>query len=438
MDEMRLLEEEEQKLFLDYVFSNRELFVTVCDIIQPEYFEPPYSSAVAFVKNYFFEHKQLPTLDFINARFKTFHEKSEVRLDEFEYITQTLETHCKLSAVRQAFEVSLEDFEKGNLGNIKKRFEDALLVSIQKELGTSQFADPRTRLIQMQENIDSRPIGIKPLDEMLEGVRRGEVVIFAAGSAGGKSITLANVGERMGRQKLDVLYITLELKEELTSKRMDSIITGIEAKAIFENIETVVNALKSVEQDYGHIDHKKFPSGATVNDFKAYIAEYHLRRGKYPDVVCLDYLDLMKPVDTSGKDGKFDMDKAITEEYRDFIGDINAYGFTASQLNRDSVGVEKITHAHIAGGLSKINTADAVVAIVAPTEEEEDTGIRVFQQLKIRNGERHPRPVTLYLNPKNLRLEETPKIQNTGATKDKLGLSKPSVPKSVTDIVKMN
>ena len=92
--------------------------------------------------------------------------------------------------------------------------------------------------------------------------------------------------------------------------------------------------------------------------------EYQIKTGRKPDAVVIDYLDLMHPnnakIDVSNL---FTKDKYVSEEMRSIGGEWDIPVVSASQLNRQSVDAQEFDHSHIAGGISKINTADNVFGI---------------------------------------------------------------------------
>ena len=57
-------------------------------------------------------------------------------------------------------------------------------------------------------------------------------------------------------------------------------------------------------------------------------------------------------------------DKLATEQLRDILEDYNMMGATASQQNRAAIDTPELNQGHIAGGLTKVNTADWYISIV--------------------------------------------------------------------------
>jgi len=397
--------DEKQKLLIEFVISNKELFIKVVGVLSPDYFESPLDNVMKFILDYFNSYNDLPSNDIIKADTTIDFKKRNITDAEFDYITDEVETHCRQMAMRLAIIDAVENhLDNEEFNEIEEKVRKALTVSVDKSLGLSLFDDPKTRLIMMQQNIDSRSIGWPTVDLMIDGIRRGELVVFAAGTGGLKSICLANVGNNLSKDGLHVLYISLELQDDLIAKRMDSIVTGITNKEIFDNIDDVVNGLKDVEKNYGSYYIKKMPVESNAIDIRNYLLEYHLQFGYYPDVMCVDFLDLMS-ANSRIEGGRFEIDKAIAEQLREIFIDYNVYGFSASQLNRDAVDVQVKSQAHIAGGISKANTADALIAI-SRTQEQIDSGEMELQILKVRNSEMVTHPTTLYFDSKNLRITE--------------------------------
>lgn len=158
---------------------------------------------------------------------------------------------------------------------------------------------------------------------------------------------------------------------------------------------------------------KKFPEGGTtVNDIRAYIKEYEIQTGKKFDAICVDYLDILYP--TSSKvdiNSQFLKDKMVAEELRRLAGDLGLFCASASQLNRGSIEEGDFNQSHIAGGISKINTADNVIAIFAPPAMKEQGRFQV-QFLKTRSSNGVGQRVDLKYNNECMRLSDLNEYEN--------------------------
>jgi len=101
-----------------------------------------------------------------------------------------------------------------------------------------------------------------------------------------------------------------------------------------------------------------------VNDIRSFIKEYQIQTNNKVDFVMVDYLDLVMPVSVKvNPNDQFIKDKYVAEELRNLSQELGVLFVTASQLNRSAVEEIEFDHSHIAGGISKINTADNVFGI---------------------------------------------------------------------------
>ena len=134
---------------------------------------------------------------------------------------------------------------------------------------------------------------------------------------------------------LNVIYLTLELSEELVSMRIDSMITGISTKDVFRNIDDVELKVKTIGKKSGSLQVKYMPSGKTANDIRAYLKEYEIKTNRKVDVLLVDYLDLLMPIGKKiSAENLFVKDKYVSEELRNLAMEKKCLFVTAAQLNR--------------------------------------------------------------------------------------------------------
>ena len=196
------------------------------------------------------------------------------------------------------------------------------------------------------------------------GMSRGELNIFAGGSGSGKSLVMMNIALSWIQAGMSGVYITLELSEELTSLRTDAMLTMMGTKAIRKDIDTTELRVKMAGKKSGKYRVKNFPAQSNVNDIRAYLKEVQIQTTIKIDFVMVDYLDLVMPVSVKvNPNDQFIKDKYVAEELRNLSKELNVLLVTASQLNRSAVDEIEFDHSHIAGGISKINTADNVFGI---------------------------------------------------------------------------
>lgn len=400
-----------EKLLLEALLSDRACFVKCFRILKPSYFEPPLDEAVSFVIEHFKKYHQIPDMDVIDAEVNVKLKEREVDPEDHQYLLDEIEELCQEKAMTEAILKSVDLINDGNKHGVSELVREALMVKLDSSVGMDLFEDPLNRIEGMDQDVEERKIGIAAIDDLAGNIRRGELGLFIASTSGGKSVALANVANRLGKQKLDVLIISLELREELYSKRLDAILTG---KDIGEHkllAAEIAEALEALKPDYGRIVTKKMRFGTTPSQIRTVVMEYSLLYGKAPDVLIVDYLGLMGADSTSVRKGmnKFDEDELKVFGLKDIIDEYNMYGFSAGQLNRDGYDVIQLSPKHVAGGISVINACDWAIGLVA-TDEDIDNNQTQAVQMKIRSGAKTTSIKTIYRCPKTLVLSDQPSI----------------------------
>jgi len=262
-------------------------------------------------------------------------------------------------------------------------------------------------LNKLKDNNGQLSTGWKALDDKLYGgINRGEITIFAGGSGAGKSLFMQNMSLNWASLGLNCVYFTLELSEELSSMRMYAMQTDRSTKRIFKELDDVELQVKTISKKSGMLRIKYLPSGSTVNDLRSYIKELQIQTGVKVDCMCVDYLDLMSPAGqkVSASD-LFIKDKYVTEELRNFAMESETVLVTASQLNRSAVEEIEFDHSHIAGGISKIQTADNVIGIFTSNQMRE-RGHYQLQLLKTRSSSGVGSKVNLVFDRDSLRISD--------------------------------
>ena len=101
----------------------------------------------------------------------------------------------------------------------------------------------------------------------------------------------------------------------------------------------------------------------------------------------------------------FVKDKYVSEELRNLAKELNCVFVTASQLNRGAVEEIEFDHSHIAGGLSKINTADNVFGIFTSRAMRE-RGRYQIQLMKTRSSSGVGQKIDLEFDIESLRIRD--------------------------------
>jgi replicative DNA helicase len=180
--------------------------------------------------------------------------------------------------------------------------------------------------------------------------------------------------------------ITLELSEELYAMRIDSMISGIASREIFKDIDNLEMTVRMAARKYGKFQIKYMPAQSTVNQVRSYVKELMVKTGRPLDFLLVDYLDLLMPSSVKVNPSDFfTKDKFVAEELRNLAKEYKIVLLTAAQFNRSAQEEVEFNHAHISGGISKINTSDNFIGIYTSRAMRE-RGKYQLQLLKTRNS----------------------------------------------------
>ena len=423
-----------QKLYLEKMLSDAEAFVRCQGIFDHTLFDRRLQAAAEFVNEYVKGYSVLPDYETVNAACgcelkapsDTDPNHSDWLLDEFESFTRH-------KSLERAIIESADLLENSDYGEVEAKIKAAVQIGLARDMGTDYWSDPRARLMKIKDKNGQVSTGWQAMDQKLfGGMNRGELNIFAGGSGAGKSLFLANLGVNWAMNSLNVVYLTLELSEELVSMRMDAMVTGVASREIFRELDDVEIKVKMAGKRAGAIQVKYMPSGKTANDIRAYLKELEVKTGRKTDVLLVDYLDLLMPLSKRvSPSDLYIKDKYVSEELRNLAVELNVVLVTASQLNRGAVEEVEFDHSHISGGLSKIQTADNVFGIFTSRAMRE-RGRYQIQLMKTRSSSGVGQKVDLAYDLDTLRITDLPEDEQD----EHLGASRGSATSSVIEQLK--
>ena len=227
------------------------------------------------------------------------------------------------------------------------------------------------------------PTNIDALDQVLRGgLEKGELGIMLAEPKKGKSISLVHFGCAaliMGTSR--VVHFVLEGTTEQTILRYLSRLTGIEYRRLEKDeiTDKEQKLIASLSKKYlGRLDLIPFNQhwNYTVLDIEAKLKELETA-GRKPDLVVIDYADLLKSVD-KGLEKRHEQ----TEVYRDIkrLAVMKKFAiWTASQARRPDKDEEVyiLRSKDISESYEKVRIADIVCTINQTSDERSDGIIRL-------------------------------------------------------------
>lgn len=291
---------------------------------------------------------------------------------------------------------------KDRYDKIKHLWDKALMVGPQMDLGLNYFEDIESRYLRMAQDRSGKDrfsSGFREIDEGIVGggLSRGEIGGYEAMSGAGKSWKLCKAAIENVRIGHKVLLVTLEMNQDKTAERFDTLFTGInmndllkDEKFVKRKLEAEVKAaLKNLESligsDKRRLMIKHFSAGtADVNMIRAYYSQLALNNFK-PDMLIVDYIGEFK-----------DFPGMKTYESRQrMMRDLRAFGeeeqhctLTALQANRSGRFAQDggfIDDSEIGDSYGQVRNMDACWSINQTKKEKMACVGRIFI-VKNRNG----------------------------------------------------
>jgi len=273
--------------------------------------------------------------------------------------------------------------EKKDKGPVSVMVREALAFSFDKNLGLNYIKDIDRRF-EFYNRLDEKiSTGWDMLDVYTNGGFQKKSLIVGAGSSGlGKTLLGTNLTASLISRGYVGAYITLELAEEIISRRIDAVVCKLPYYALPNERERVERAVKGVT---GNVFVREYPpSKASCQHLSTYIRELEIIEKVKMDFVIVDYIQLMKP-NYPKNTNSYEKYKDIAEELREMAVELNIPVITFSQVQRAGYGNSDMGLANIADSIGIVNTADLVIGMTQ-TPDEEPEGFQTWKAIKNRLG----------------------------------------------------
>jgi replicative DNA helicase len=250
--------------------------------------------------------------------------------------------------------------------------------------------------------------GWQTIDEISKGgLGKGELGVVIAPTGAGKSMVLAHLGSKALKAGKNVVHYTLELADTVVGTRYDSCLTGYLLNEVRAFKEQIYDELRTLP---GKLIIKEYPTrSATIHTIKNHI-EKMKTAGFVPDMIIVDYADLIKPEGSSREEKRHQLE-AIYEELRGISQEVGCPIWTASQTNRSGLNAEVITMESISEAFNKCFVADFIFSVSRTVSDKETNSGRIFVA-KNRNGP-DGMIYPIFMNTANVKIKVLPKVLTT-------------------------
>ena len=364
------------------MFTDRIFLQQIADIIQPNYFESDANIwLLEVVLNHFREYKSPPTKDVFKVKLTELSDDGPeavmkaaileqlkdvfryMESDDLTFVKDEILNFCKNQEIKRAIMDSVSLLQRGNYDEIKTKIDTAMKAGADTNIGLDYKVNISSRYDEAARQTITT--GWDVIDDLMDGgLAAGELGVVMAPAGIGKSWLLINIGANAVKAGHTVIHYTLELNENYVGQRYDSVLTGINAQSLKNHQETVEEKMKTLS---GDLIVKYYPTKSVgVMGIKAHL-EKTIMLGKRPDVVIVDYGDLLK---INTKKDKHEALEELYEELRGMAGEYSVPVWTASQAGRSALEEDVIEADKIASSYGKVMVADFLMSLSRKVEDK--------------------------------------------------------------------
>lgn len=317
--------------------------------------------------------------------------KREGDQENLQWLVEETENWCKdqalYSAAQEVIEAVQNTKERFRRGSLPKTLSDALSVSFETSVGHDFVGDAGDRWDYFNRAEHKIPFDIDFFNRITRGgFAKSTLNVILAPPSVGKSLFMCHFAAAHFMLGKNVLYLTLEMEKEMIASRIDANRLGINSDDIYTlPRETFVNRIEKLPS-VGKLKTVGYPTGsANVNHFRHLIEQYKIRQNFIPDIVYVDYLNIMAAT-TVKPDNLYAYGKAVGEELRGLAQELCVPIVTAAQVNRSGykstdIGMENVAES---AGINAI--ADWIIGLISTDELEQMNQILVKQIKNRYNG----------------------------------------------------
>lgn len=271
-----------------------------------------------------------------------------------------------------------------------EEIQNIMNMSFSSDLGFSYFDDIDKHLSTLENPEERITTGWDLMDDITNGgfYKDGRCLItFMAETGMGKSLTMSNIAANYIKKGLFPLVISLEMSEHVYAQRIDAHLSEISVNDLkFKTAELKDKLLKIKEDQPGaNLIIKEYPPESIDSiTIKNYIEEVIRSVGRSPDIILIDYLNLVLP-NGGGNTGDNSYSKIgkTSRDLRTLSYLFNTPVVTATQSNRSGYGSSEPSIENVSESMGIAHVTDLFMALYQ-LEGDREAGIMRMMSLKNR------------------------------------------------------
>ncbi|EHH5496310.1 replicative helicase [Escherichia coli] len=410
------------EIILSHLVYDQAYFSKVWPYMDSDYFERgPAKNVFKIIKSHVNEYNAMPSINALKvaldnsslteAEYKGTSDLIEKLADtpeDHEWLVKETEKYIQQKAMYNATSKIIEIQSNAELppeqrnkkmpdvGAIPDIMRQALSISFDSYVGHDWMEDYEARWLSYLNKARKVPFKLNILNKITKGgAETGTLNVLMAGVNVGKSLGLCSLAADYLQTGHNVLYISMEMAEEVCAKRIDANMLDVSLDDIDDGNISYAEYKAKMEKwrsktTLGRLVVKQYPTGgANANTFRALLNELKLKKNFVPSVIMVDYLGICGSCRIRVyTENSYTLVKAIAEELRALAVESETVLWTAAQVGRAAWDASDMNMSDIAESAGLPATADFMLAVIE-TEELAQAEQQLIKQIKSRYGDKN-------------------------------------------------
>jgi replicative DNA helicase len=373
-----------EQVVIKFLFTRDNLKERVINYIIPEIFDDlQRRKIVEKIKSHFHEFSKVPTVSELKLQLDKQEQltslNESINVDISQYSDEFLFKECeKFIRTKLATNYCIECVQTINEDKLDKtqiypdKIRESLAFSFDTNVGIDYLEDGE-KLYDYLHNKDSIiPTGIRWLDRIIGGgVHSKSITLFMSETNMGKTLIMTSLCTNMIFLNKTILYVTCEesadrISNRITANIFDYCINDLHQidkptfLNIFEDVKRKVQS-KLIIKEYP-------PKRINCNDIRNLIKEIEIKKKIKPNILFLDYIELVNPTFMLKSDNSNTICQRVTEEVRAISVEHDIPAVSADQSNREGYGASELQLKHSGSSIGIQQTADLSIGVTQPPE----------------------------------------------------------------------
>lgn len=391
-----------EKILLKCLFHNGDVREKILPFLSEEIFDDfGVRQNIKTIIDFIEKHSSFPTIPEMKMELKSkdsydiLFESLDIDFLEYnqDYILERIEDFFKrkmiLNELTEAVS-KLKDDDIDSLSDTPDKIREKMSFSFNTDVGLNVFSDKGSQrffdhLHQKDVVISS---GIPYFDKIIaKGFHEKTLNLFLAETGLGKTLVMCSLASNTLLQNKNVLYLTLEMSEEKITERILANLFDVDIGHLpYMTKEAFISKMKTLAKLNDKLIIKEFPpKSLNTNKIRNLLKELKVKRKFKPDIIFVDYLGLMIPINVKNVSNSYEALKVVSEELRGIAVEESCPVISAVQTNRGGINSASIDLTDIADSIGITATADLIIGIVQ-TDEFKEAGKFCWLVLKNRYG----------------------------------------------------